>query len=215
MKFKNVAILFSLFSTLLAEQDTSTKLFSGSIEFPCKSEFDTCLFYNGQKLESESSSNSNFVQFSFLGEKNTQTLYFLITNGLSCCTKESNNIDCLYVADEKSYICYKLEAKRESHNDLSDLLSWNMSNYNLAEGKIPHNSIIFLFDPTLIIGLKLISWKPENLFRIVPTLVISPTATQSDLQRACNLARLAAMDIDRIHEKPLPNQPHAILAGLK
>ncbi len=217
MKLKNIARSLLFFSVYVAQQNAAepTKLFSGSIEFPYKSEYDICLFYNGQKLEFESSASSNFVQFSFLGEKNIHTLYFLITNGLTCCTKESNNVDSLYVADEQSFICYKLEAKRESQKNSNDLLTWNISNYDLNQGQVPENSIIFLFDPSLIAGLKVISWNPENLFRIIPTLLINPTATKEELHRACNIARLAAMDMDRIHEKSCCNKPHAILAGLK
>lgn len=217
MKLKNIIISVLLCCIFIFQHHivASTKLFSGSIEFPCKAEYNICLFYNGQKLEFESSTNSNFVQFSFLGEKNIYTLYFLVTNGLTCCTKESNNVDCLYVADEKSFICYKLEAKRESQKNSNDLLTWNISNYDLKQGQVPENSIIFLFDPSLIAGLKVISWNPENLFRIIPTLLINPTATKEELQRACNIARLAAMDMERIHEKSCCNQPHAILAGLQ
>lgn len=200
----------------LDQTTDETKLFSGSIEFPYKLNYDLCLFYNGQKLEFEANNTSSFIQFSFLDSKYTHTLYFIITNDLTCRTSESNNVDCLCVVDESSYICYKMQAKREIDEDEHHLLTWEITEHHLHNGQIPHNSLIFLFDPTLIAGLKVQSWKPENIFRIIPTLVIHPTATLQQLQRAIIVARLAALDIDAIHSKPTNINPtHAVLTAMQ
>lgn len=193
-----------------------TKLFSGAIEFPYKLNYDLCLFYNGQKLDFESNNTSAFMQFAFLDSHKTQTLYFIITNELTCCTKESNNVQCLCVVDESSYICYKLQAKREIDQDEQHLLTWEIISYSLNNGQIPENSLIFLFDPALIAGLKVQSWKPENIFRIIPTLVIHPTTTIQQLQRAMIVARLAALDIDAIHSKNNTINPtQAVLTAMQ
>lgn len=182
-----------------------TKLFSGSIEFPCKLDYDLCLFYQGQKLEFETSKTSPFVQFSFIDSKNTQTVYVIITNGLTCCTNQSNTVECLCVVDESSYICYKMTGKRETNEDEHQLLTWEISDYQIKDGQIPENSLIFLFEPSLIAGLKVQSWKPENVFRIIPTLVIAPSATADQIKRAMIIARLTALDIDAIHAKATKN----------
>lgn len=196
--------------------ENQTKLFSGSIEFPCNLEYDLCLFYKGQKLDFESNSTTPFVQFSFLDSKDTHTVYLVITNGLTCCTKESNNVDCLCVADTSSYICYKLQAKRELDEDEHQLLSWDISQHNLDNGQLPQNSLIFLFEPTLVAGLKVQSWKPENVFRIIPTLMIHPSSTMQQIQRAMIIARLAALDVDAIHAKStLANPTNAILTAMQ
>ena len=200
----------------LDQTTDETKLFSGSIEFPYKLNYDLCLFYNGQKLEFEANNTSSFIQFSFLDSKYTHTLYFIITNDLTCRTSESNNVDCLCVVDESSYICYKMQAKREIDEDEHHLLTWGITEHHLHGGHIPHNSLIFLFDPTLIAGLKVQSWKPENIFRIIPTLVIHPATTLQQLQRAIIVARLAALDIDAIHSKPTSINPtHAVLTAMQ
>lgn len=202
------------YSLNIATDDS--KLFSGSIEFPLKSNYDLCLFYNGQKLDFEANNTSSFIQFSFLDRKETQTIYFVITNELTCCTKESNNVQCLCVTDESSYICYKMQAKREIDDEQHHVLTWEITTHNLHNSQIPQNSLIFLFDPALIAGLKVQSWKPENIFRIIPTLVINPTATIDQIQRAIIIARLAALDIDAIHGKTDSLNPtHAVLTAMQ
>lgn len=202
-------------SNVLTSPD-ETKLFSGSIEFPIKLNYDLCLFYNGQKLDIETTKSSSFIQFAFLDNKNTHTLYFIITNELTCRTTESNNIQCLCVADDSSYICYKMQAKREIDQDEHHLLTWEITEHHLNNGQVPHNSLIFLFDPSLIAGLKVQSWKPENIFRIVPTLVIHPSATKDQIQRAIIVARLAALDIDAIHRKMNSINPtQAVLTAMQ
>ena len=214
--FFAILAFYSPQANSLNQTTDDTKLFSGSIEFPYKLNYDLCLFYNGQKLEFEANNTSSFIQFSFLDSKETQTLYFIITNDLTCRTSESNNVDCLCVVDESSYICYKMQAKREIDEDEHHLLTWEITAHSLHNGQIPHNSLIFLFDPALIAGLKVQSWKPENIFRIIPTLVIHPTATIQQLQRAIIVARLAALDIDAIHSKPNNITPtRAILTAMQ
>ncbi len=207
-----------LITALHGQQFTidETKLFSGSIEFPHKLTYDLCLFYNGQKLDFEGNNTSSFIQFSFLDSHKTQVIYFLITNGLSCCTSESNNVDCLCVQDNSSYICYKMQAKRELNDDDQQILTWEILPHELSNGQIPHNSLIFLFDPALIAGLKIQSWKPENIFRIIPTLIIHPNVTIEQLQRAMIIARLVALDIDAIHSKTqtINNPAHAVLTAM-
>ena len=212
-------ILYILLLTALHGQQFTideTKLFSGSIEFPHKLTYDLCLFYNGQKLDFEGNNTSSFMQFSFLDSHKTQVVYFLITNGLSCCTSESNNVDCLCVQDNSSYICYKMQGKRDFDGDDQQILTWEILPHELSNGQIPHNSLIFLFDPTLIAGLKIQSWKPENIFRIIPTLVIHPNVTIEQLQRAMIIARLVALDIDAIHSKTqtINNPAHAVLTAM-
>lgn len=211
-------IFFTLTSVFLlanlAQAHDETKLFSGSIEFPSALNFDLCLFYQGQKLDFEHSKASPFVQFSFVDSKDTHTVYLLITNGLTCRTQESNTVQCLCVVDDSSYVCYKMQAKREAHADEHQLLTWEICEHRLLNGQIPQNSLIFLFEPSLIAGLKVQSWKPENLFRIIPTLVIHPTATEKQIERAMMIARLAALDIDAIHAKN-SNATQAILTAMQ
>ncbi|MFA5999270.1 MAG: hypothetical protein WC747_04595 [Candidatus Babeliales bacterium] len=192
----------------VTSHDKQDKLFSGSIEFPVKMEYDLCLFYKGQKLEIEQSKTSNIVQFSFVDSKETQTVYFIIAPALACCTEEANTVKHLQLPKQCEYICYKLQAQRETTDENYQLLTWKIEDYELEDRIIPQNSLIFLFDPKLIAGLKVQSWKPENVFRIVPTLVISPTATVHSIGRAMMTARLAALDIDAIHGKTPPtNRP--------
>ncbi|MCX5923807.1 MAG: hypothetical protein NTZ68_00055 [Candidatus Dependentiae bacterium] len=186
---------------LLLTSYENPKHFSGSIEFPVKMEYDLCLFYKGQKLEIEQSKTSNIVQFSFLDSKETHTVYFIIAPALACCTEEANTVKHLQLPKECEYICYKLKAQRDEIDDKHELLTWKIEDHELENRIIPQNSLIFLFDPKHIAGLKVQSWKPENVFRIVPTLVIDPTATMHSIGRAMMTARLAALDIDAIHGK--------------
>lgn len=198
--------------------NNSTKLFSGSIQFPCKLDYDLCLFYKGQKLEFEHNNTSNFVQFSFLDSSDTHCVYLIVTNGLTCLAEHSNLVECLQIPQDHHYICYKMQANREySSQELQDeLLTWTITEHRLSHNVIPNNSLIFLFDPNLIAGLKVQSWKPENVFRIIPTLLITPDATTQQLNRAMIVARLAALDIDSIHAKKRTHtSTNAILTAMQ
>jgi hypothetical protein len=215
---KKILLLLGCINLLCSNIQTSSdkKMFSGSIEFPCTLNYDLCLFYKGQKLEVESNNATPFVQFSFLDYKQVHTVFLVITNGLTCSARQSNNVDCLCVADESSYICYKLQATRETDDQDHQLLSWQIAQHTLEDGQIPNTSLIFLFDPELIAGLKIQSWKPENVFRIIPTIVINPHTSSEQIKRAMIVARLAALDIDAIHAKPeVVANPAAILTALQ
>lgn len=184
-----------------SSSNDQTKLFSGSIEFPYKKLYDLCLFYKGEKLTTEQHSNNSLVEFSFVDTKNTHIVYFVITDGITCNTEYANTLECLQIAPASKYICYKLQAKREIDHDEHELLTWEISDHKLINNIIPQNSLIFLFDPNLIVGLKIPTWKPENIFRIVPTVLINPRTTMAELDRSMLIARLAALDIDALHAK--------------
>lgn len=192
------------------------KLFSGSIEFPFKMDFDLCLFYKGEKLTIEKHTSMPVIEFSFLDTKETHTIYFIITNGFTCCTEIANTLQSLQIIPEHQYICYKLQATREVNDDEHMLLTWNIQEHTLDKNIVPQNSLIFLFDPKLIAGLKIQSWKPENVFRIVPTVLINPQTSIRELERAMIVARLAALDIDALHTKTTPTSPAtAILTAMQ
>ena len=204
------ATLCSLFLT--AEHDNSTKLFSGSIEFPMKIDSDLCIFYKGQKLCLDKSSANEIVQFSFIDHKDTQTIFLIITQAISCLTEESNTIQHLQLTKANDYICYKLQAQRNSQDDEHELLTWKIEQHHLEKGILPQNSLILLFDPNLISGIKIQSWKPECVFRLVPTIIVLPTATEKEINRTMVIARLAALDVDAIHAKSQkPISTHAVL----
>jgi hypothetical protein len=219
-----VSISFLLFSPeirsdfSMTPSGNSTKLFSGSIQFPCKLDHDLCLFYKGQKLEFESNNTSNFVQFSFLDSSDTHCVYLVVTNGLTCLAEHSNLVESLQIPQDHHYVCYKMQGKREysAQDSQLELLTWTITEHHLSDNIIPNNSLIFLFDPNLIAGLKVQSWKPENVFRIIPTLLITPDATIQQLNRAMIVARLAALDIDSIHaKKTTPSSTSAILTAMQ
>lgn len=192
------------------------KLFSGSIEFPFKMDFDLCLFYKGEKLAIEKHTTMPVIEFSFLDTKETHIVYFIITNAITCCTEIANTLQSLQIMPESQYICYKLQATRELDEDEHMLLTWDIQEHTLKQNIVPQNSLIFLFDPKLIAGLKVQSWKPENVFRIVPTVLINPRATMHELERAMMVARLAALDVDALHAKTTPTPPAtAILTAMQ
>ncbi|MCX5923305.1 MAG: hypothetical protein NTU89_01930 [Candidatus Dependentiae bacterium] len=202
-----IAIFLTIFQQTQAFLQDSTKLFSGSIEFPIQMDYDLCIFYKGEKLKTEQSINNDSIQFSFVDKNETQTIFLIITHSMTCITEESNTIEHLKLTKDNSYICYKLQAQREMQDDDHQILTWKIEEHALTQRVIPQNSLIFLFDPSLIAGLKIQSWKPECVFRIVPTIIAVPTATQKELDRAITIARLAALDIDAIHAKTTKNIP--------
>lgn len=202
-----IAFFLIAFQDASAFLQDSPKLFSGSIEFPIQMDFDLCIFYKGQKLKTEQSIDSNSIQFSFTDKSETQTIFLIITHAMTCITEESNTIEHLKLTKDNAYICYKLQAQRETQDEDHQMLTWKIEQHELTQRVIPQNSLIFLFDPSLIAGLKIQSWKPECVFRIIPTIIATPAATQKELNRAITIARLAALDIDAIHSKTTKNTP--------
>lgn len=195
---------FLLFNCLLQTQAYSNekKMFSGSVHFPHRMTGDLCLFYNGEKVTVEQHSVLSTVQYSFLGDKNIHELYLIITDGLTCSTQQANTLQHLQIGPGHSYTCYKLVPKRNIDSDTNTAtLTWDVYQYTLPGNIVPQNSLIFLFDPKLIYGLKIESWKSDNLFRIIPTIMINTESKIQEIKRAINIAQLAALDINAIHSK--------------
>ncbi len=184
---------------ILLDQNSSKKMFSGIIEFPFKANFNPCIFYKGEKLLTEKHGPMPWIEYSFYDVAETHTIYVIITNNLTHCTQVANTLQTLKVCSDNDYICYKLQAKRNIIENEHTLLTWEIFDHKLIDNIIPLNSLIFLFDPKLIAGLKTQSWKSENIFRIIPTILIRPDVTQAEIERAFTIAQLAALDIKSIH----------------
>lgn len=200
--FKILLCIFNLLSIniiALATQDP-TKLFIGTVQFPTTLDFDLCLYYKGQKVDTDCSKKDPHVQFSFLESKYTQEMFILICENISYHT-ENNTIQNLRVTDN-SYKCFKLSATRiyDNHNDVVGF-SWDAQECELEEKIVPDNTLFFVFNPDLIQGLSVQSWKTDNTLRIIPTITINQIASAEQLKRAMTIARLAAIDIDTVHKK--------------
>ena len=190
---------------LASEQNSSKKMFSGVIEFPVKTDLSLCLFYKGEKLPIENHTSMPWFEYSFYDAPETQIIYVIITNNLTHCTQVANTLETLKVCADNDYICYKLQAKRNITEDEHTVLTWEIFDHKLINNVIPLNSLIFLFDPKLIAGLKTQSWKAENIFRVIPTILINPHASKEEIERALNIAQLASLDIKSIHGQSQSN----------
>lgn len=193
---------FLIFAPLTCCEQEPTKLFVGTIQFPKQlNNNDLCLYYKGQKLTTEWDTLSSSAQFSFLESKYAQELYIVVCNNFTHQTDTKNIIQHLQVTD-KSYKCYKLTATR-IYNEEKNLIqfTWDIVDYVLCNNILPDNTLIFLFNPELIDGLQLHTWKKQQTMRIVPTICINNQATSKELIRTITIARLKAIDIDTIHTK--------------
>jgi len=212
MKNKIILFVYLILSTQLFseqpsiyEQNNSKKMFSGVIEFPIKTDLNLCLFYKGEKLLMEKHNTMPWFEYSFYDVPETHTIYVIITNNISVCTQVANTLQTLTICPENDYICYKLQAKRNPIEDEHTLLTWEIFDHKLIDNKIPLNSLIFLFNPKLIAGLKTQSWKAENIFRVIPTILIKSDTSKEQIERALNIAQLAALDIKAIHNQNQSN----------
>lgn len=200
-KLIHILAFLSCFQVYTEPQDPTT-LFLGNIKFPkALNHTDLCLYYKGQKLNTDWDKNNLSAQYSFLESKTSQTLYLLICNNVACHTKLSNTVQHLQLTDEL-YRCYHLQATRihdEQQNVTS--FSWECEECDLENGIIPDNTVIFLFDPFLIDGLQIHTWSKNQAMRLIPTINISNNATAQEIVRAMTVARLTAIDIDTIHVK--------------
>ena len=148
----------------------------------------------------------------FMTIQRTHSIYIIITDNLTHCTQVANTLETLKVCTNNDYICYKLQAKRNVLEDDYTILTWEIFDHKLVDNVVPVNSLIFLFDPKLIAGLKLQSWKAENIFRVIPTILVKPDASQSDIERALTIAQLAALDVKSIHAQNQSNTASGIIS---
>ena len=65
---------------------------------------------------------------------------------------------------------------------------------------MPDNTVIFLFDANLIEGLNVKSWPQNSNARILPEIIIKKSIDQQVISRAIIIARLAALELDTIHQ---------------
>jgi hypothetical protein len=203
MKNKTIlfAYIFLMIPSFFYSSNSIKKMFSGSIEFPCDAHFqDLCFFYKGEKLKIENHGSIPLIEYSFFDDSQIHCIYVIITKQLTHCTQVANTLETLKVCPSSDYICYKLEAKRNLNPlDETSILSWEIFDHKLTNNNIPLNSFIFLFDPKYIAGLKVQSWKAENAFRIIPTIVIHPFTLPSEINQAIIQGQLAALDINPVH----------------
>ncbi len=199
---KKIFYLLMLCSlSLPSHTSDSTKLFLGSIKFPEHIHGDLCLYYKGQKIQPEWSSNNTVAQFSFLESKYTHEMFILVCDNISYQTSQTNTVQCLQAAD--NYQCYKLLAQRTENEQGFTECSWSVQKCTLENNNIPDNTFIFLFNPTFIDGLQVQTWNSDNTLRVLPTINIKSIQTK-DLTRTMTIARLTAIDIDLLHSKVLP-----------
>jgi len=193
--------LISCFQVYTEVQDPTT-LFLGNIKFPKNlNHTDLCIYYKGQKLNTDWDKHNLSVQYSFLEAKTSQNLYLLICNNITCHTTLTNTIQHLQLTDNQ-YRCYHLQASR-IHDEQEKLVrfSWDCQECELKNGVVPDNTIIFLFDPHIIDDIQVHTWSKNQAMRLVPTITISNNATAPEIVRAITIARLTAIDLDTIHIK--------------
>lgn len=198
-----IAILLAFISCLqvYTEPQEPTTLFLGNIKFPkYLNHADLCIYYKGQKLKTDWDKNNSSVQYSFLESKTSQSLYLLVCDTIEYTTK-LNTIQNLKLTNDQ-YRCYHFQATRV-HNCEEKLVhfSWNCQECELENGVIPDNTVIFLFDPYLIDGVLVHSWSKDQAMRLIPTINISSSATNSEIVRTIAVSRLTGIDIDTIHTK--------------
>lgn len=194
-------VLISCFQVYTEPQDPTT-LFLGNIKFPKKlNQTDLCIYYKGQKLNTDWDKHNLSAQYSFLEAKTSQSLFLLVCNELAYYTKSNNTVQYLRLTNEE-YRCYQLQATR-LQDDQENIVqfSWNCQECELENGIIPDNTIILLFDPFLIEGIQIHTWNKNQAMRLVPTITISNNATACEIVRAMTIAQLTAIDIDTIHIK--------------
>jgi len=200
---KNKIILFVIFltaSSFFYASNNTKKMFSGAIEFPCYANFeDLCIFYKGERLKIENHGSMPTIEYSFFDEAQINCIYVIITKEVTHCTQIANTLESLKICPNSDYICYKLEAKRDLTPDEGAMLSWTIFDHKLVDNYIPLNSLIFLFDPSLISGLKIQSWRAENAFRVVPTIAIDSFINAKKINKAIVAGQLAALDINTVH----------------
>lgn len=203
------------FSKALLDYQEPMALWIGDIIFHTQIDPDLCLYYKGNKLQLDTNYDKrskkigkpqplqqlvSVVPYGLSETKATQQFHILI-----CCRPEfasdQNTVQYLYVPDNILYKFYTLSAARtyNKENEIEDCL-WAVTEEDLYDGRIvPDNTIIFLFNASLIEGLEVKSWPLNSNIRLLPSIVLKKTIDSQDVVRAIIEARLASIDFDAIH----------------
>ena len=113
---------------------------------------------------------------------------------------ELNTVLYWYVPQGVAYKFYTLSAARQLIQD-EDFCSWSVTQeYLLNDNIIPDDTIIFLFDAHLVFGIEVKNWAQNSNVRLIPEIIIKPSATLEQIQVAMDQGRLAAIDVDAFHD---------------
>jgi len=211
-------------SDLLLDYQEPMALCLGSISLPrplLVESVDLSLYYKGNKLPLDMSPektvrkfhhNKEYINkveikaipYSLVEAKAVQSFHMLICENVSVSSR-SNTVQHLCVPKDVSYRYFILHGARQyDENNQVDGCLWSVQEQSLhGEQAVPDNTIVFVFDADLIEGLEVKSWAQNSNVRLMPDIVIKKTATESDLKQAIVQARLAAMDLDAIHNHNL------------
>lgn len=176
----------------------------GNIVFPEPISPDLSLYYKGNKLQLDVEENKQVdtVPYSLVEGKTTQKLHVLICSELGFATDE-NTVLYLHVPDAVGYKFFVLSAARKynKNNELQGYF-WEVQELELADDRIiPDDTMIFLFDANLIESLEVRSWVKDNNIRLLPDIVIKKSVSTHMLSRTIAISRLAAIDLDTIHQR--------------
>jgi hypothetical protein len=188
----------------------------GSINFPMPIQPDLSLYYKGDKLPLDNnaeklvrryyqrpedlvSAGTKVVPYSLLEAKSTQKFHLIITSSIAPAS-ELNTVLYWYIPQGVAYKFYTFSAARQIIHD-EDFCSWSVTQeYLLQDNIIPDDTIIFLFDAQLVFGLEVKNWAQNSNVRMIPEIIIKPSATQNQIENAMIEARLAAIDVDAFHD---------------
>ena len=176
----------------------------GSITFPRNVTPDLNVYYKGKKLIIDVHSKEKEVKlipYSLEEKKSNQQFHMIICSECKIASKD-NTVQYLHVPTNVAYKFYTLSAARQYNQDQEvDGYLWTAVEEKLLNGNIiPDNTVIFLFNADLIENLTIKSWPQNSSARILPEIVIKKSVAQEDLSRAIVEARLAAFDLDTIHD---------------
>jgi len=174
----------------------------GSVIFPEEINPDLSIYYKGNKLPLDVKSKDEVknVPYSLVESKSTQQFRILIAEQVLHASQD-NTVQYLYVPEKVSYKFYTLSAARQyDKNNEVEGYCWTVVEELLLEDQIvPENTVIFLFDANYIEGLNVKNWSQNSNTRLLPDIMIKETVPYDNLTRAIIIARLAAMDLDAIH----------------
>lgn len=204
------AKMISLFLTFfLFPLSLGAKMFLGSVIFPVEVSPSLCLYYKGQKLLVDGQKDEEYKTISFsLDEASyVQQLHILICLEPSCFS-EHNNIKYLTVDPTQPYKLYSLRGARTFDAQGEEVLSWDVQEEKLEDSIIPDNTLIVVYNPELVEGLQVVSWRTKDQIRILPNIVMKKQIKKDVFIQAMNIARLSAMDLDSYHEQASTRSMH-------
>jgi len=196
---RKVQILsLGLMLLMFGSWNSAAGMYVGAVQFPrtLKKIPSLPIYFAGNKIPCNLSNESKQITFNIPSYQRNTPLYILVTEHIQW-NAEENTIKYLKVNTSQPYKLYLVSPQKNNEQGVL----WETQEQALdCDGKIPDNTLIIVFNPTLVEGLE--GGNSITLPRLCTySNLLERIGTEEQLHAMTEFLLLAALDTDSIHKK--------------